>query len=68
MKEYWYPQIQQFCGNCKNHDRDNSYCPLYPDEEKYEEDTCDDGWEEIDYETQRTDAAERENHRHETED
>jgi len=33
------------CGNCKNHDSDNSYCPLYPDEEKYEEDTCDDGWE-----------------------
>lgn len=45
------------CGNCKNHDPDNSYCPLYPDEEKYEEDSCDDGWED---EVELTDDEKRE--------
>jgi hypothetical protein len=33
------------CGNCKNYDSDICYCPLYPGEEKFEEDFCDDGWE-----------------------
>ena len=36
---------EQKCGNCKNWDSDMLYCPLYPDEETFEEDTCDDGWE-----------------------
>lgn len=32
------------CGNCKHWDSDMCYCPLHPEEEKWEEDYCDD-WE-----------------------
>ena len=35
---------RHICGTCKKYDSDICYCPLYG--EKYEEDTCDDGWEE----------------------
>ncbi len=34
----------EICGTCKKYDPDECYCPLYG--EKYEEDTCDDDWEE----------------------
>ncbi len=35
---------KHICGFCKHYDPDNCYCPYYG--EKYEEDCCDDGWEE----------------------
>lgn len=37
-------EAKRICGFCKHYDSDNSYCPY--EGEKYEEDTCDDGWEE----------------------
>jgi len=36
------------CGTCKHYDSDISYCPLHPEEEKWEEDYCDGDWEEED--------------------
>jgi len=62
------------CGMCKNYNSDMCECEIHPEYGlMLEEDTCDD-WEddneptEEEIEAQRTDAAERENHRKEVED
>lgn len=60
------------CGMCKHYDSDNCCCMASGMYEIYEEDTCK-NWEgenelaEEDSEAQRTDSAERENHRRDVE-
>ena len=61
------------CGNCKYYNSDTMCCDIHLEcGEVYENDTCDDWADdneptEEDLEAQRTDSAERENHRKEVE-
>jgi hypothetical protein len=63
------PKIKNnlICGFCKHYDPDNCYCMASGRHEIYREDTCEYWESDIDYEAQKIDAAERENHRKEVE-